>query len=258
MKSLRMVEVIGHAGAAGFFPHNSRDSLAKAIELGVDRIEVDILTALDDVLILSHDASLVYEGSLQETRNLRLDELQVILTGLLTLEDAIEMTGDRFPLLLDIKARHISGPLIAAIEATPAKHRLSACGVFARTLRQLRQTFPTMQVGLSRGHSLTRLRNRYLERIGGILLSAPQSFTLTLSAKWCGAREVMIYHQMCTRLMVFACHLAGLRVNVWTVDEPRDMRRVLASGADGIISNRPDLVMEVLTNRGYRRIGEAL
>ncbi len=252
----RAVEVIGHAGAAGFFPHNSADSLNKAIELGVDRIEVDILTAAGDVLILAHDASMLIDGAKRHTHALELTELRSVLDGMLTLEEAIEMTADRIPLLLDIKGRHYAGPLIRAIGSTPHGRNMSACGVHGRTLRELGRAYPEMSIGLSRGHSLNKVKPRFLQRVVGSVLSVAQIPTLIGVAKWCGAREVMIQHHICTRALVWAAHLAGLRVNAWTVDLPSEMRRVLRSGADGIISNRPDLVFDEMMAGDYRRITE--
>ena len=51
---------------------------------------------------------------------------------------------------------------------------------------------------------------------------------------------------MVTEASVEWCHTRGLRVNTWTVDEPAEMRRLIALGVDGIITDRPDLLAGVL------------
>ena len=53
-----------------------------------------------------------------------------------------------------------------------------------------------------------------------------------------------------TRLFVQRCHRAGLQVHVWTVNEPEDMERLLAMGVDGLVSDRADLLAEILAQRG--------
>jgi len=66
-----------------------------------------------------------------------------------------------------------------------------------------------------------------------------------------GATETMIQHRVCTDRLVHLVHKNGRRVNVWTVDRPEQMRRFIAMGVDGIISNRPDLVHEALEASGH-------
>jgi glycerophosphoryl diester phosphodiesterase len=56
----------------------------------------------------------------------------------------------------------------------------------------------------------------------------------------------MVQHRAATRRLVEAIHAAGKRVNVWTVDSERGIERALGLGVDGIISNRPEFVRELV------------
>jgi len=243
------VQIIGHAGAAGFHPCNSAESINKAIELGVDRIEIDVLSTSEGVLVLVHDRKLLIEGKKNPIASLALEQLRSIIPGTLTLEDAANLTDGRIPLLIDIKGRHYVNPLIDAIRSMGHDSRVSASSTHARVLKQLHMTFPEMSLGLSRGHSLTRVPSERGRSLLGAALSLGQVIPTIAVAKWCGARDLMIQHHICTWALVAAAHRAGLHVNAWTVDQPIDIRRVIAAGVDGVISNRPDLVFDELVNR---------
>ena len=53
-----------------------------------------------------------------------------------------------------------------------------------------------------------------------------------------------------TPAFIATAHAAGLEVHVWTIDDPGEMRRLLALGVDGIMTDRPDLLRDVLIERG--------
>jgi glycerophosphoryl diester phosphodiesterase len=63
------------------------------------------------------------------------------------------------------------------------------------------------------------------------------------------ALQVPVEHggyEVVTRRFVKAAHSRGVRVDVWTIDEPEEMRRLLDLGADVIMTNRPEVLEEVL------------
>ncbi|MGZ4501878.1 MAG: glycerophosphodiester phosphodiesterase, partial [Nocardioidaceae bacterium] len=76
------------------------------------------------------------------------------------------------------------------------------------------------------------------------LLGTPPRRRLHRLAEW--ADQVNPRHRSVGRGYVDAVHAAGLDCQVWTVDEVADMRRALALGVDGIITNRPDVLGRLL------------
>ena len=51
---------------------------------------------------------------------------------------------------------------------------------------------------------------------------------------------------MLTRPIIRWYHSRGLRVNTWTVNEPEEMQRLIEAGVDGIITNKPDVLRDVM------------
>jgi glycerophosphoryl diester phosphodiesterase len=242
----RTIEIIGHGGAGDFYPGNSRQAIEQAIKIGVDRIEVDVQLSADGDLVLVHDDQFFLHARKTPIDEITTAQLQSILPGLLTLDELVELNVDRVPLLLDVKLPGYERPLIEAIR----RHRLAATAAASSThpivLRRLGRAFPAMRLGLSTGHMATGKGNPIARAVFSRALRLVTPMPLVAAMRLCGATETMIQWRVCTEHLVRAVHASGRRINVWTVDRPDLMRRFIEMGVDGIISNRPDLVQELL------------
>src|SRR5262245_51106718 len=243
-------EVIGHGGAGDFYPGNSQPSLEKSLEIGVDRIEVDVQRSHDGDLVLVHDERLKLDsGKPRLVSEISTKAIRDFLPGFLTLADAIALIDGRAPLMLDIKGPGFEEQLISTIKEYGLAERSSVSCTHARVLRRLRTEFPNMRLGLSTGHwssgAPTITGKKLVASILRRTLIAPLLAALPAS----GATEIMVFHLACSRALVDGLHQRGYLVNVWTVDRISSLRRALDLHADGIITNRPDLLHEEIAAR---------
>lgn len=240
------VEVVGHGGAGDFFPGNSRMSLEKALELGVDRIEIDVQVASGDQLVLVHDDEVLIEGRKVRLRKLTVEQIRDALGGLLTLDEAIEMTRGRCALIIDMKSSGYETLVAEAIVRHGIAAETIVSSTFALSLRSVREFAPGVSIGLSTGHISTVMRKNALVSVTSGVLAAITPFPIILTARMIKADHLMLNYRICSARFVRAAHRSGLSVYAWTVNHPRPIRKLIERGVDGIISNRPDLVQEAL------------
>ena len=242
-------EIVGHGGAAGFFESNSAASIEKALALDVDRVEVDVQTSADGQLILFHDTEITISGKAVPVSLLTLDDIQSLHPDVITLAEGYDIVAGQKPLMLDIKARGSEAKLAAAIRSMRTDDDVSASSTHARTLRILRHEFPKMKLALSRGHSLTKLPGSDLQHMGGRTIAAGQLWMQRAILRVIGANQVSLHHHLCQPGLVRSLQANDVYVNAWTVDRPREIERMLRVGVDAIISNRPDIVQELVESR---------
>lgn len=247
-------EVIGHAGADGFFPANTERSFRKAIELGVDRIECDVTGDFDRLLFLVHDQVVLLDGTRRNVRSLTMEQIRHIDPLVVVLEDLLKITAGKTPLLLDLKARGLEEELILAIRSIrDAEDDVSISSTHARALRIVAKAVPEMRVGLSRGHWVTRIPRRFRTCVGWCEALA-QILPLLAIGKWCRATELMLYYPLCVPPLIKLMHLAGFRIYAWTPDRNSEFRTLLNRGVDGIITHRPDRLIATLAANDIPRL----
>ena len=236
------IEVVGHGGAGAYFPGNSRPAIQRALAIGVDRIECDVQRTSDGVLVLGHDESVLIDGVKLALRGLGLETLRLGAADMLTLDEHLELVGDRSDFLLDMKAPGYEDALADAIRRHGIAERTIVSSTYALGLRHLRRLVPGLSTGLSSGHLASGIPVEIVRTLLGAALGWLSPSPLVLAARRIGADALMVQHRVCSPRMVARAHEAGLRVYPWTVDDEDRMDRLIGMGIDGIISNKPDVL----------------
>lgn len=255
MNRTRPCEVIGHSGADGFYPANTELSFRKALELGVDRIECDLTADTNRKLFLVHDQVIELDGQRHKVRKLSLEQIRQTDPFVLALEELLSITEGKTPLLLDLKPRGLEDDVIIAIKAMRAtEDDVSISSTHARSLRAIANAVPEMRIGLSRGQWATRAPAGNARKRFGWIEGILQIVPLFILAKHCHATDLMLNFNICVPPLIKAMHLAGFKIYAWTPDRTRDFETLLSRGVDGIITHRPDRLIDTLQRHGIPRL----
>ncbi|HLU25030.1 MAG TPA: glycerophosphodiester phosphodiesterase [Longimicrobiales bacterium] len=253
--------VIGHRGAAGLYPENTLYGFRRAAEeWRVDMIELDVRASADGHCVVIHDATVdrTTDGT-GAVAELTLEELRRLDAGYRFTPDGgrsypFRGQGIRIPTIgevlealptmrfvVEVKEGRVQRPLLDALLAAGATDRVIVAGERHEDRTLLFAEYPGPVSGsveqLARFSVLTRLRLDWLW--------APRIDVASVPEVWKGRRVV-------TPKLIRDFHRHGIAVQVWTVNEPEDMERLLDWGVDGIVTDRPDLLREVLLGRAER------
>ena len=228
--------VIAHRGASEGAPENTLVAYRLAMELGAAAAETDLRTTADGVVVAMHDATVdrTTDGT-GPLEQLTLEQLQSLDAGawkaaafaherVPTLAELLDLAGEDLHLCLELKG---GAGLVEALAAQLAgrTHGIVLFSFDPVLLEQARSLLPELpRLWLARrpedGSSYD----------GASLVSAARELDVDLVGGDHRALDARVVSQL---------QAAGLPVFTWTVDHPREVRRVFHMGVDGIISNRP-------------------
>ena len=235
---------IAHRGGAALAQENSLVAFGLASGLGLRYLETDVRVTSDGHLVCFHDETLervtsargpVRLKSLRDLRALRINGIEPIPT----FDEAL----DAFPnqcFTVDPKDQAGLGPLVKSLQRKGVAERVCIAGAWDGLLAQVHREVPNVTTALG-WRSLTALLMcaRTGVRPPRALATAPFAHVPVKL----GCVPIFV-----DRLVAMS-HDIGVRVVTWTVDEPVVMRRLLEAGVDAIISDRPDVLREVLVSR---------
>jgi glycerophosphoryl diester phosphodiesterase len=236
---------VAHRGGGGLATENTMLAFERSSALGIRYLETDVQITSDGVCVAFHDASLarmtgvrarVKDLSWRQLRAVRLPGDQTIPR----LDEALEAFPDtRFT--VDLKDPRGIGPLAATLRRTVAGRRVCVAGSADRWLADVRAVMGAGVTTAMGWESLTRLATAARLGVRPVGVVRAPFAHVPLRLRW-----VPVFVD---RLVAMA-HDLGAQVLVWTVDDPGRMHRLLDAGVDGIISDRPDLLRDVLVSRG--------
>jgi glycerophosphoryl diester phosphodiesterase len=220
--------VIGHRGAAAVAPENTRAGLQAAVSAGADVVEFDISPGL----VIGHSP----------------DELP---HEPISLEDAFEeLKPHAIGLHLDVKLPGYETDVVEAVRRHGLHGRTYFSTAYAQSARRLAELAPDLAVAI--GYP----RDRYgvskapwpaaAKRAGAASLRQAMPIRVPILLRQARATVLSLHHTLCSRASVAASHRAGAPVLAWTVNDPADVRRMLAAGVDGIVSDDPEMVLATL------------
>jgi glycerophosphoryl diester phosphodiesterase len=246
--------VFAHRGGSGLAPENTLEAFDRAVELGADGLELDVRLSRDGVVVVHHD------GTLDRTTNLR-GELSGFTADELARADAgyAFRQGGNWP----FRGRGIGIPTLTAV-----LDRYRDVRVIVEMKENRRALAQAVVEAVRRADALDRVclgsfGRRVLRTARAIEPRAATSASReevrwALYRSWCGwpvARasyggyqvpEMSGATQIVSSRFVDVAHRCGLRVQVWTVDREEDARRLLSWGVDGLITDRPDIMVALV------------
>lgn len=261
------VDLIAHQGGNGEWPGETTFAFTRALASGADVIEMDVWGTADDppVLVLMHssDISKVTEGT-GEVSSLKFKDLENLnaayrwspdggktfpfrntepVLRLARLEDVFREFKDR-RMNIEIKQKRpsIVKPFLDLVEryGIPAENLLIA-SFHTAVLKEFRKECERRKLPIATSASTWEWVRYYF---GNYLLHIP--YRPPAEAVQMSERLPVLQLWLLTRGFIRKAHNAGLKVHAWTVDDPSDMRRAIANGIDGIITDFPDTLRKIL------------
>lgn len=239
-----------HRGGAREAPENSMASFRLAVGLGYTYLETDMRATADGVVVLFHDAALhrITNGVGRISALPWSEVARARIAGseqVVRLEEALEaFPGARFN--LDIKDDSTVGPAMDLLGRVKQFDRVCIASFSPLRTRAFRQRFGDRVATSLAPHEVAALAAA--SRLGpfGRLarLGVPAGAVCAQVPRQQGLIPIV------TERFIDTAHTHGLQVHVWTVDRTEEMEHLLDAGVDGLITDRPSLLRQVLMTRG--------
>lgn len=222
---------IGHRGAKGYEPENTLLSFQKAIDIGVDGIELDVHLSSDGAIMVIHDETLdrttngkgfVNELSLQELKTFQIEKENTIPT----LIEVFDLVNKRCFINIELKGKGTSKPVINLIE---------------HYIEEKNWNYGHFIISSFNWSALQEVRKWNAKIPIGVLTHTDLDLAIAF-AKFIKAETIHPYFHLLTKENTIKMQNEGFKVFAWTVNETEDIQKIKSFHVNGIISDFPDRI----------------
>jgi glycerophosphoryl diester phosphodiesterase len=218
---------IGHRGARAYEPENTVRSFRKAVEIGVDAVELDVRKTQDNQLVVIHDPDvkkttngkgLVSELTLKQIKEFSTEKGEKIPT----LKEALDFLDKKVKTIIELKEAGVEKEVLALVHENGLQTNVIVTSFLEDALRRVRELDKDVETGLI----YAKHKN-------------PLKAALELKAQY-----LVAFYKFMHTANVQKAHENGLKVIVWTMNTPEEVAEYVKKGVDGIASDKPDILMQ--------------
>lgn len=242
--------IIAHRGASAYYPENTMAAFKGAVEMEAEMIEIDVLMSKDGVPVVYHDPQLDHHTNGNGlVSNYTAEELKELDAGswfdsrfsdqrIPTLEEVLAFASGNIALNIEIKTEAVSDQLKDGVVEKSLKlvreYGMKDYVLFSsfdyRAVKQLKELAPEISVALLYN------RSRSKRKLPHELINEYKADAFNCS-----------YRQF-TRKRIASLREYGIPSFIYTVDTESRMRKLIAAGVNGIFTNKPDVLRQVVKN----------
>ena len=272
--------VMAHAGGKGVYPGNTLKAFEYSYNIGVDVLEIDVQMTLDNVLVLRHgenDTGNIRSMSNCDTviwketytylydncnfgynyedasgdfpyRDMTQSEWVDAGVYMTTLEEIFTAFGDDILYIIEIKAdadaprTETADALVSLIELYDLRDFVVVATSFEEISDYITVTYPETVQSASHDDAYDMVISTYT--FTSLFFEPGNNSSLQIPT----SEGVPIINELslATRLLVSNVHRHNMAVHYWTINDPEEMRKLIEIGADGIITDDPELLMSII------------
>jgi glycerophosphoryl diester phosphodiesterase len=234
------IVIVAHRGASRFAPENSMSAFRRAIEIGADVIELDVQETADGVIVVTHDRDLMrMAADPRAIADIAFAELRKLDIGrrhgpefagerIATLDEVIALARGKVKLQIELKYYGTDRALAEKVADLLRREKLEdACEVSSLD---------------SQGLMKAKRRNPELKVIALVTYAVGDPGRLEVDGLSVNARLISDH-------LIKVARARGKRLYAWTVDDPREMLRLIERGVGGIVTNAPDELARIRRER---------